>query len=281
MTKCRWPVVLTRPIERQIALGQRLRQAGCEVVELPALKLEPISPVGGDDTRAKRQAPSPFDAVVWVSRAAWQYDWDRPVYEASAQADKAALPRIMATVGLASAQVIAQALRLPPETITYPKAPALSDSEALWRQLQPQLATGARVLVVRGQSGRPWLVQTMQQAGLSVTTRAVYQRCAAIWSDESLAPLRAGQNAIWLITSLESLTAIEAQLQKHGLAGKPDVLPRAVVVVHPRLVQPVGLWLDSWGPGRASTVPVHVTDADDASLYQSLLHAAQSQGKVA
>lgn len=71
------------------------------------------------------------------------------------------------------------------------------DSEALWQQVQRQIGTGARVLIVRGDSrqtdgdgegaalgqgvGRDWLAQRLQQAGAVVDFVVAYRRGAPVW----------------------------------------------------------------------------------------------------
>src|SRR3546814_9941416 len=63
-----------------------------------------------------------------------------------------------------SAQLLESTGRIPPARILYPTD--TQDSEGLWRVLQPLLATFKRVLIVRGQSGREWLGDRFQQAGI-------------------------------------------------------------------------------------------------------------------
>ena len=92
-------VVLTRPAERQQKLAQHLSQAGCDVLSLPALTITPITPTGKNESHTTEAnatetnstschqttssgnaevanwQPGQFDAIVFVSRAAWQNYW--------------------------------------------------------------------------------------------------------------------------------------------------------------------------------------------------------------
>lgn len=195
---------------------------------------------------------------------------------ATAQSPRQSL--ILACVGLSTAQQIASDLELPLSAITYPTEGLSADSEGLWALLKAKLAPGAKVLIVRGQTGRDWLADTITQYGAAVTCLSVYRREPAVWSAAQLNILRkwaaaaiaaAGAQAsgkgervegipisgtgTWLITSAEGLAAIEQQCEFHGLTGKPGFAPEKVVVIHERLVAPVCRWLANWQNLRPNT----------------------------
>ena len=401
-------VVLTRPAERQQQLAKQLRQSGLDVLELPALKITPLSPPApvltpngssppsvppsrvpsqsahtGQHPSEKlaclaevaNKQPEPFDALVFVSRAAWHYyhqfyrqgfdDGDGPELARSGQGigEDLAVQRtedhnlpdedtsgegsqsdgkgmtnksksgsqnvdtglrvcttqpIFACVGLGTAKQMAADLKLSLTDIIYPTGDLASDSEGLWAILRSKLAPGARVLIVRAQSGRDWLADTLTQHGMCVTILPVYQREPAPWSSEklhtlkqwagspsrptqpnknldrqdhqngapSLAPLPpppqkptalvgTGNTGVWLITSAQSMAAVAAQYDAHGLTSKPGMQPQAVVVVHERLVPLVKQWLEQWQDHasdvkRDSKTPVVVTRPDDESIYAAI-----------
>jgi len=166
------------------------------------------------------------------------------------------------------------------------------------------------VLIVRGQTGRDWLADMLKDHGISVTCLSVYRRDPATWAEHQIktldrwaqshlqvqAPIQgyaqvqvtgeeksqnpiSGSTGTWLITSAESLAAIAAEYDAHGLAGKVGYKPQAVVVVHERLVSPVQAWLGHWSvirspdrSGRASDdVPVVVTAPDDEAILAAIL----------
>lgn len=309
-------VVLTRPAERQLALVQRLSQAGYDVLSLPALTITPITPtqinetgitsdqkaeVSGDAVVANWQ-PGEFDALVFVSRAAWQNYWQGylkgqwPIGRSTPNAigarsmDRAVRTNqstpspILACVGEATARQIARDLDVPLSEITYP-SPELglsSDSEGLWALLEQNLTQSSSVLIVRGQTGRNWLRDTLTKHGMSVSSLSVYHREAADWSQAQCLALAQWANeyrntGIWLVTSAEGLAAIEQQYEQHGLIGKPGFQPQAVVVVHQRLVAPVRQWLGHWiGMVSASgvagaTVPIFVSNPDDQSIMKAVV----------
>jgi uroporphyrinogen-III synthase len=372
-------VVLTRPADRQHALAAQLRRAGCEVLELPALTIAPISPSeasgqtepseqsessksskssvqskqayghqsSSDAEVAKWQRvwhPRQFDVLVFVSRAAWQnyqrfyldtagvdflraarFGFKQRSLSAAASdrygrqqlgsdiqldiqfdtelntkldsqskgsaASQPASPQtpVLACVGVSTARQIADDLDLPLSSITYPKDVLSADSEGLWRLLKPQLPPNAKILILRGQTGRDWLADTLTQHGAAVTCLSVYRREPAKWSEEQLATLKSwayeaggdnglgnasvvsdasdasiasdaqkrdqGSTGTWLITSAEGLAAIEKQYQLHGLTGKPGFAPQKVVVVHERLKAPVCRWLDNWATSESNPNP--------------------------
>lgn len=300
-------VVLTRPAERQQQLASQLRQAGFEVLELPALTITPITPVipvgsaklgtstgmAATGTAAASTIalagwqPARFDVLVFVSRGAWQNYRQFYLDPLAGGSDGCDLPwsessrPILACVGLPTAHLIAQDLGLSLTDITYPSDGHTSDSEGLWAALKPRLLSGMKVLIVRGQTGRDWLAQTLEAHGLSVTCLSVYQREPASWTPAQVDVLnywantpsahpcvpssKPGTNTAtdaanpivthtgtWLITSAQSLEAIAAQYDAHGLTGKAGSQPQAVVVVHQRLVPLVQAWLGKWQSNRQS-----------------------------
>lgn len=299
-------VVLTRPAGRQTELSHRLTQMGCEVIELPALDISPIAPQEQTSLSAPDWQPQAFDAVVWVSRGAWQH-YLKHYLQSDAQHDPQSsltgLDPLLACVGIATARQIASDLDIPLERITFPSAELSSDSEGLWAVLKPRLKSAARVLIVRGETGRDWLSDTLLAHGMRVTCLSVYRRTPKVWTSEQVNALCAGvknpgqlqelgrsdgmsksnsdsdstsdsNGGIWLITSAQGLSAIAAQFDAHGLTGKPGLKPKAVVVVHERLVQPVRQWLAQWDEPQASDptpVSIKVAIPDDDAIVQALL----------
>ena len=83
-------------------------------------------------------------------------------------------------VGVPPAQVVA------PE----PASPRL-DSEALWQQLRGLDWHGANVLIVRGDSGRDWLAETLRSAGARVRFVNAYQRSLPVLDADEAALLAA------------------------------------------------------------------------------------------
>ncbi|UOD49739.1 uroporphyrinogen-III synthase [Orrella daihaiensis] len=339
-------VVLTRPTERQKSLVKNLRQQGCEVLELPALTISPrhpqhlpssatstpnhVSPTRGavqEDIQNWR--PEQFDALIFVSRSAWQnycrfylsgqfegnssknpspvinaVETQQPSWIKRVASLISARQLIVACVGVATAKQIADDLNLPLSTIVYPSEGLSADSEGLWTLLKPILGPGKKVLIVRGQTGRDWLLETLTEHGISVSCLSVYQREPACWDEDQIQVLTrwaSGWNresthrftspedtdvvsnaGIWLITSAQGLAAIRSQYQLHGFLGKPGFKPERVVVIHDRLVSPVRQWLAHWEPPQrgptdhaliVDQTPIVVVAPDDESIISGILVA--------
>lgn len=274
-------VVLTRPADRQIELAQRLRSLRFEVLQLPALTIRPVLPIeqGLDSqTALANWQPARFDAIVFVSRTAWQSYWQNYWQHHHWQhAEPAAILPTLACVGIATARQIAHDLQAPLAQITYPDGRLSSDSEGLWQLLKVRLKKNARVLIVRGQNGRDWLADTLVTHGMHVSCLSVYQRQANTWTEVDVQALLAWSEptmsglrdtGIWLVTSAEGMQAIAGQYEVQGLTGRPGLQPQAVVVVHERLVEPVRQWLANW---QLDHCPVVVSDPDDEAIVRAVL----------
>lgn len=279
-------VVLTRPEQRQQALSAVLRAAKCEVLELPALSIKPVAPErivrGPIVWRAQH-----YDCIVFVSRAAWQSYRDvlladehmrHRIAPDSSQIQWPSSTRL-ACVGLATAEGISQDLLIDLSAVIFPRDDQSADSEALWGLLKASLGPNQRILIVRGQSGRDWLGNTLQAHGHEVTFLSVYERDRAHWSDDQVQTLRdwaqEGSVGVWLITSVESLKALAEQLAEVSLLGAPGCMPLAVVAVHERHRAAIREWLSAWGP-KGSEVPIVCVAPNDDVLAKAILQQASA-----
>ena len=258
-------MVLTRPAERQVALAQRLQDLGCDVLELPALEIKPIDP----GWCKPESLPACADVVVFVSRAALKHYLAAILVKYPGFAWPS--HTVVAAVGQSTAHYARQVLGKHTRVIC-PEVAAAQDSESLWPELEPLVGNGVRVLVVRGEHGREFLVRRLQEQGSSVQVLSVYRREPTVWSDQARSKLSAwvadGRGAgVWLVTSLEGLDAIEKQISAHG---PQDMAALGVVVVHDRLIGPVRQWLMSHSD-LGDQVPISVCSPDEESLLQGLL----------
>lgn len=277
-------VVLTRPEQRQQALSAVLRAARCEVLELPALSIKPVVPEqivrGPIVWRAQC-----YDCIVFVSRAAWQSYRDvlladeHMCHRIASDSSRIQWPSStrLACVGLATAEVISRDLSIDLSAVIFPHDDQSSDSEALWDLLNASLGPNQRILIVRGQSGRDWLGDTLRAHGHAVTFLSVYERGRAQWSDDQVQTLRdwaqQGSVGVWLITSIESLNALTKQLEEISLLGAPGCMPLAVVAVHERHRSAIRDWLSAWGP-KGSEVPIVCVAPSDDALSRAILQQA-------
>lgn len=133
---------------------------------------------------------------------------------------------------------VLRALGVPAANIVEPAADAAQfDSESLWQSLRHHDWDGARVLVVRGESGRDWLADTLRAHGASVEFVTAYQRGAPALDDAALSLLQQALEQpaahAWLFSSSESIGHL-AELaphvgwqRAHALATHPRIAERA------------------------------------------------------
>ena len=256
-------VILCRPAGQNEALAERLHAAGREVVTLPALSLT-----------ASADEPLPsltdFDLVMFVSGNAARFFLDRRLREDPGAVWPAHVAA--ATVGPGSAAAVrahpsfgAQA-----ELVTPPPCAAQFDSEALWNTLQARQQALRKVLIVRGTQGRDWLAGRLREAGVEVRIHTAYRREPAAWTPQAAAFLHALATrhapAVWLLTSVEGVDAVVAQVRAQGLAAW--WLQGRFVVTHPRIAAHVTqVWQSIsavYGQGEGTIVLQTCPAGDDA-----------------
>lgn len=234
---------------------------GIPVLALPALSVEPITPLV---TFAE-----PYDLIVFVSRAAVQY------FPLDAVAGM--IPTLMAAVGEQTAQAIRQ--RFGSETnIFYPHEGQRQDSEALWQVLTPSLASIRRVLIVRAEQGRNWLRDQFAAKGCQVDCLAVYARKPYVWSAEQVlsltTALKSQMPLIWLFTSVESVDAVDNQFNCLGVQAGLAI--QGLVVTHPKVLDRVRRLLatvdldDLTDQKCRDVTPYQVVSSSDQEILQGL-----------
>lgn len=129
-----------------------------------------------------------------------------------------------------------RALGVPAASIAEPAADAIQfDSESLWQQLQAHDWRGVSVLIVRGESGRDWLADTLRAQGAAVSYVTAYERCAPVLDEPAQALLRKalavpGQH-VWMFSSSESIAHLEA------VAPLADWRGATALATHPRIAE--------------------------------------------
>ena len=227
-------ILVTRPQEPGRDLAARLRGAGLDALWWPAFDLLP--PADPAPLRACVARLAQFDLVVFVSPAA---------VRAFALALPGEWPTATAigAVGAATASA-ARALLAGAggARIHCPCGDAVADagSEALWQALQRLSPAPQRILIVRAQGGRQWLIDRLLATGAQVEQAVAYLRLAHVPSPAQCAALRASQAARSRLAVLfSSSEAVPAVMQQ--LAGDPTLagaLRGAIALcVHPRIEQ--------------------------------------------
>lgn len=204
--------ILTRPAGRNTFVMNALLRRGWCVHECPALD---IRQVFADTVDVPR--PEAFDLIVFVSRAAVTG------YQSQlSQNDPYVWPKstLTACMGPVTAASIRRAFG---ETVSvlHPEANLAQDSEALWPLLIALEQPLKKILIVRGQDGREWLSQRLQQRGSSVTIHQAYSREVALWPQALCERFSAlhhnGVLPAWLLTSPHGVEAIYKNLKTLGL----------------------------------------------------------------
>jgi len=186
-----WRVLVTRPQERAGSLADAVAGDGGIPLRFPVIAIEPREPDWSGLAPIERYA-----AVLFVSPAAVAYGVD------TLGLVPGACPPVGA-VGRASAHALA-ARGLAPSI----EPVGGQDSQGLLAA--PELAEtrvrGARMLIVRGEGGRPVLAEGLMARGSAVDYAEVYGRCRP----QGLDPAVAAAGDIVTATSVEGLTNLLA-----------------------------------------------------------------------
>lgn len=209
-------VLVTRPAHQAGRLCALVEACGGHPVAFPALAiLDPSDPTAARD---RLRAANDFDLLLFVSANA---------------VERAApwLPRPLRPALGAVGEGTARTLRAAGlEATILPTTSA--DSEGLLALPALQAMRGKRVLIVRGEGGRPLLGDELRARGAEVHFAEVYRRALP---DAEVAPLIGGwpaQVRVVVATSREILDNLVTLL---GDAGRPLLEQTPLVVVNERM----------------------------------------------
>lgn len=225
------PVVVTRPLQQAGAFAGRVQQLGRRAVVFPLLAIGPVD----DDSELKATLARlhDFALVVFVSPnaidAAFAHlqQWPRDVpIGIVGEGSRVALRGHGVDTGNA--------------TIYGPQRADKMDSEELFKSLPLEQLRGRRALIVRGQAGRDFLSEALQQQGVEVKLLTAYRRLAPELDAQNrlqLLDLLDG-GADWVITSSEALRNL---LHLARLAGGEERVVKLqrqrIVVSHHRIAE--------------------------------------------
>ncbi len=224
-------VVITRPAAQAAALARQITARGRRAIIFPLLEILPLDATAelqealvrlNDYALAVFASPNAIDAAF---RHISQWPSQLPIGIVG-EGSRAALARH----GLTAQSI----------TIFSPSDPARTDSEGLLQALDLSALRGHRVLLVRGESGRELLADTLLAAGVEVTQIAAYRRQAPILDAVLRAQLQLlldSQND-WIITSSEALRHMIdlAQRVENG-TGVAKTQQQKLVVPHARIAE--------------------------------------------
>lgn len=235
-------VLVTRPTHQAGALVQAIRAAGGEAVEFPALAIEAVPQAALAGALAEVAAA---DIVVFISPNAAHFGL-------AAIGTLAAGAAVFA-VGPGTARALAEH----GVTATVPEG---HDSEALLALPALQQVAGRRVVIVRGEGGRPLLADTLAARGAKVTYLECYRRRLPKADAQALrARWQAGGVDAVTVTSAEALENLATLL---GEAGRPLLCATPLFVPHEKIAA---------AARRFGVAHVIATAAGDAGLVEGLI----------
>jgi uroporphyrinogen-III synthase len=233
-------ILVTRPAQQAVGLCAEITRQGATAIAFPTVEIAPMA----------ASLASGHDLIVFVSVNA--------VAHGVALIEKSPTARI-AAIGKATAAALAQT-SLPADIVPE----AGFNSEALLAHPDLTLASGARVLIVRGDGGRELLQESFTARGLVVETREVYQRIRPTIDDATRHALEARWASegidVATATSVETLHNLIAMLSDRGR----ELLRETTLLVGSRRIAEAAL-----AAGLNGTVLV-ANGADDASMIGTL-----------
>ena len=185
-------VLVTRPEGQAKTLSDKLSGLGAHVVSLPVIEVVPIAATLWADVDISIQ-----DMLIFVSRNA--------VTSFLAGHDGAMLANKQCiAVGAATAQCMVE------NGLTVDiQAPPPAGSESLLALPAMQDTAGKRVLIVRGETGRELLAETLAARGATIHYLEVYRRCLPTYDDERIAKaMQADWMIVMSVAGLENLCQI-------------------------------------------------------------------------
>jgi uroporphyrinogen-III synthase len=203
------PIVVTRPGAAGRVLAARLRQSNEQVAWWPAFELLPAADENAVRSVLHRLAD--YDLALFVSMAA-------------VEATRELLPgpwpvaTAIAAVGASTRAAAAELPGVVGEQIISPGGADAPGSEGLWRAWLASGRKARRVLVLRAEHGRDWLIEQFTATGAQVETLPVYRREVRALDAADLACLRqwvvAQTVPLAVFTSSEAVAALD-----HALAS--------------------------------------------------------------
>lgn len=223
-------LLVTRPQAQAVQWVTQLRERGVNAQALALIAIEAPEDVAA--VRAAWANLSQYQLLVFVSPSAVeQFFAQAPAAAGWPDGVLVATPGPGTDAALERAGVPESLRRRPAD-----EAEQL-DSESLWEVLRHAPWSGRRVLIVRGEGGRPWLAQQLQAAGATVDFLSAYQRRIPDLDDASAALLRQAladpAGHVWLFSSSQAIDHLVQLAQPLGL--EPDWGRHAAVVTHPRI----------------------------------------------
>jgi len=247
-------VLVTRPERQSAELLAAIAAAGGQAIEFPVIDIIPRD--AGDIEADRLSLPDP-DIVIFVSANAVEHGMRWVDYESAK----------IAAIGPATSRKIQAG------GINVDICPASgADSEHLLAEDELSDVAGKIIMIVRGESGREILADTLTERGASVVYLPVYESCAHTPSNDAMKSLewqwRDGRiNAVMVMSVASLVNMLEIlppycreQLQKTRL-----VAPSARVIQTALERIPGVTGIESAGPGAEAMTGALIASLQDNS----------------
>lgn len=209
-------ILVTRPAGQSASLLEAIRAQGGTAHAFPLIEIHPATKC--PDTLSRM---GDYDLAIFVSRNAvecawgWISDPDSP----------AALPENIDIAAVGQATLAALEKHDCPSII----APSSRfDSEGLLATAELENVAGKRILIIRGQSGREKLAESLRSRGAQVDYAEVYQRLPT----KRVLTFEADEIDVITITSSEALATLQ---QIASDTAKSWLLDKPLLVLHGRI----------------------------------------------
>lgn len=210
-------LLLTRPEVLARPLAQQVQQAGGEVWILPALTIEPIS----ISPTIIREQLCQSHWIIFISASAIQLGW--PLIQKDIEPGTQ-----FATVGRPSAERLH---KLSGHFVLHPTEG--QDSEALLRLDWSHHIEGKKILIIKGEGGRSWLKNQLQQRGAIVSELVCYRRQGPKITHKELQDALDHEPLI----NVQSSQTLQHLWDFSGPSLQPTLQQQKLVVHHQRIAQ--------------------------------------------
>jgi len=194
-------VLITRPEAQATILLEKLTVLGAKVVSMPVIEIVPIAPEDWSDVTMAEQ-----NMLIFVSRNA--------VLSFVAGFEERLPDNIKyVAVGAATARCL-----LASGMSVDIQAPAPAGSESLLALPEMQNMAGKQILIVRGETGRELLADTLIARGATISYLEVYRRCLPTYNETGVSTALL---ADWLVvTSVAGLQNLCQIVNNEGIKLK-------------------------------------------------------------
>ena len=216
-------IMITRPAHQAEPLTQGIKAAGGEAFLFPTLDIIPAE-LSQENKNTIKQIKQ-FDIIIFISPNAVEHGLNLINLHGE-------LPEniLLATIGQGSAKIVYNHIGKQPDIVPNENF----NSEGLLATNAMQNVANKRILIIRGNSGREHLKQTLEQRGAHVEYLTVYQRVKPATKTSDLEQyLQNNQIAAIVITSATSLKNL---LELTPAKVTPQLLQVPLLLINQRLI---------------------------------------------